>query len=79
MIKHNFKIGDKVSLKGSSYCGVSGNDIGVVTSLHCYIEVLWQGYLGKKLGCYPHKPNEIEHAIKVGEQLLFSFMSEATK
>ena len=69
-----FKIGDKVRLKGSHYCGISGNDTGKVVSITCYIEVMWGGRLGSRLGTYPHRPEEIEHVVKVGEQLLFNFM-----
>lgn len=77
MDKHSFKIGDRVKLKGGSYCGISGNDIGIVKdSKGYYIEVLWTGYLKERLGYYPHKVSEIEPAVKVGEQLLFSFMGE---
>ena len=79
MIKHNFKIGDKVKLKGS-FCGISGNDTGKVVKVKVggYIRVLWGGDLGRKLGkgdLYPHTPHEIEHIVKVGEQLLFNFMT----
>ena len=79
MKKHNFKIGDRVKLKGS-YCGVSGNDIGEVIDVSTYIKVLWSGYLGRCLGgtskIYPHRAREIEHTAAVGEQLLFDFMEE---
>ena len=74
MANHNFKIGDRVRLKGSHYCGISSNDTGKVVSITCYIGVMWGGKLGSLLGTYPHKPEEIEHAVKVGEQLLFQFM-----
>ena len=77
MIKHNFKIGDRVRLKNGSYCGIYSKDTGKVVGIKRYIEVLWGESLGKRLcsnTAYPHKPNEIEHAAKVGEQLLFNFM-----
>ncbi len=76
MVKHSFKIGDKVKLKGS-YCGVSSKATGKVVGVRGYIEVLWGGDLLERLGRgrkYPHTAYEIEHAAKVGEQLQFSFM-----
>ncbi len=75
--KYNFKVGDTVKLKGS-YCGISGNDTGKVVEVRRYVCVLWDGYLLTRLGrgrAYPHKPQEIEYAARVGEQLMFSFMT----
>lgn len=76
MDKEGFKIGDKVKLKGGSYGRYRGNDIGEVVNIDVYIEVLWGGNLKRKLGIYPHRASEIEHVVKVGGQLLFSFMNE---
>lgn len=76
MKKYNFKIGDKVKLKGSHYCGISSNDIGEVVGFGRYIEVSWRGDLGRRLGSYPHILSEIEHVFKVGQQLVFPFMEE---
>ena len=79
MIKHSFKIGDIVKLRNGFYCGIYSKDTGKVAAIKYYVEVMWSGELRKRLNYYPHKPEEIEHAVKVGEQLMFSFMSEATK
>lgn len=70
MDEHNFKIGDRVRLKGGTYCGISGDDIGVVADIGGYIEVSWEGNLGKRLGYYPHLPSEIEPVMRVGAQLM---------
>lgn len=77
MTKHSFKIGDTVKLKGF-YCGISSNDAGKVVGIGGYINVLWGGSLLERLGqgrCYPHRPDEIELVVKIGEQLQFSFMT----
>lgn len=76
MIEHNFKIGDTVKLKGS-YCGISSNATGKVVEIRGYIVVDWGGDLIARLGKgrpYPHLSQEIKHAAKVGEQLMFAFM-----
>ena len=78
MKNHSFKVGDTVKLTGV-FCGISSTDTGIVVGFGGYINVRWSGSLDKCLSCglsYPHKPSEIEHAVKVGEQLLFSFMLE---
>lgn len=49
MNKHNFKIGDRVKLKGGTYCGISGDDVGKVIDLHTYIKVSWGGVFGEKI------------------------------
>lgn len=78
MIKHSFKIGDKVKLKNSDFWDM-GNPIGVVIVFdRCYIRVSWKGTKWEegKSGTYPHLPKEIKHTVKVGEQLLFNFMKK---
>lgn len=73
--KHNFKIGDKVKLKYPQDWSM-GDSIGtIIKFIPPYIRVDWKGsdYYRKN---YPHLVREIEHTIKVGEQLLFSFMQE---
>lgn len=78
MDKKGFKIGDTVKLKAPYYCGINSSATGRVVGIRgFYVEVSWDGELRRRLGkWYPHKPSEIEHAVKVGEQLLFSFMNE---
>ena len=79
MDSHNFKIGDSVKLR-SSFCGISGNDIGRVIGINAYIEVLWKGCLRERLGeKYPHRPDEIYKVPTKGKQLEFDFMSKAIK
>lgn len=72
--KHNFKIGDRVKLKYAHDWENIGDIIGVIIRFTApYIRVDWGGEQKWKRD-YPHLPKEIEHTIKVGEQLLFSFM-----
>ena len=72
--KQGFKVGDKVKLKGN-FCGISGDDIGQVVSVSHYIRIAWTGYLRARLDdIYPHLAREIEHTVRVGEQLEFAFM-----
>lgn len=71
MDKHNFKVGDKVKLKGGFYCGMSENDIGVVVAFTApYIRVDYNIEGKYWFNNYPHLPKEIERVVNVGEQLM---------
>ena len=74
MNEHNFKIGDKVRLKDHVNFKCKGKVLTIV-DLDCgykYIPVKWEGM---RWAYFPLLPSEIEHLVKVGEQLLFSFMT----
>lgn len=68
MDKKGFKIGDKVKLKPNYVRRFrQGTKIGEIISFnHLYIRVKYDGGF---FGC-PYKENEIDHAVKIGEQLL---------
>ena len=76
MVKHDFKAGDKVKLKpcyAKRFPSVGAQTLTIVEA-DCgdkYIPV-WHKEMNWKY--FPAKPCEIEHVVKVGEQLLFSFM-----
>lgn len=72
MIKHNFKKGDKVKLKDPKGWSIS-NHIGKIVGFDMYVWVCWDkpGNLYKR---FPHLVRELEHAIKIGQQLEFGFM-----
>lgn len=76
MIKHNFKVGDKVKLKScyvKRFPSVGAQTLTIVGG-NCgdrYIHV-WHKELVWKY--FPLKPCEIEHVVVKGQQLLFSFM-----
>lgn len=73
MIKHNFKVGDKVKLK-SNYVDIfrlQGTKVGEIIEFDGkYIRVKFKG----RLWGFPYISHEIEHAVGVGEQLQFAFM-----
>lgn len=74
MDKKSFKIGDKVKLK-PTYIRVFPQtiEVGKVVGFdEGYILVSYSGCCYKE--GFPYESNEIEHVVKVGEQLLFSFM-----
>jgi hypothetical protein len=76
MAKESFKIGDRVRLTDPRNWDM-GNPIGlIITFDRCYVRVLWEGTKWNKDKGYPHLPHEIEHVVKVGEQLTFNFMKE---
>ena len=84
MIKHSFKIGDKVKYTGNIYEGAVGK-IGIITKIKgdC-ISVMYNTGIcvvcsdpdcGRgKTNTLWSRSSDIEHAVKVGEQLLFNFM-----
>lgn len=73
MIKHSFKIGNRVKLKYPNRWSMS-NLIGIVVRFDTqWIRVDWGGK-EKWTKDYPHLPGEIESIVKVGEQLMFNFM-----
>ena len=75
MKKHNFKVGDKVKLKDPRDWSM-GDKVGIIVRFTApYIQVDWEGIDEWKKN-YPHLPKEIEHIVKVGEQLMFSFMED---
>lgn len=73
MTKHNFKIGDRVKVKEPQYWSMNTRIGTVVGEDEYYINVTYEGG-GTLWKNYPHLPREIEHVIKKGEQLMFSFM-----
>ena len=84
MIKHNFKIGDKVKYIGYVYDGVAGK-IGIITAIKIdWVSVTYNtgicvvcgdpGCTYGKSDTLSCRPSSIEHVVKVGQQLLFSFM-----
>ena len=79
MEKHNFKIGDKVKLKDPRPFPHLGTRVLTIVDLDCGYKYLPVWYEGMSWSYFPVLPSEIKHVVKVGEQLLFSFMSEATK
>lgn len=75
MAKHNFKIGNKVKLKTPGDWNM-GDRVGIIVRFTApYIRVDWAGKEAWVKG-YPHLPKEIKDIVKVGEQLMFSFMGE---
>lgn len=71
MDKRGFKVGDRVKLKEPKKWSVGG--IGIITGFDIYIRVKWENG-GHRKDNFPHLPRELEHAIKVGQQLEFNFM-----
>ena len=81
MVKHSFKVGNTVKLKPryvKLFPSVGAQTLTIVEG-ECGDRYIPVWHKGMKWTYFPLKPCEIEHAIKVGEQLLFNFMSEATK
>ena len=73
MVKHNFKVGDKVRLKDPKVFPHLGTKIlTVIDFSNKFANVRHKGMI--KGAYFPLYPCEIEHIIKVGEQLLFAFM-----
>lgn len=74
MKNSGFKIGDKVKLKPQwRKTFPQTTEVGEVAGLDKnYILVTYDGCAYKE--GFPYMPNEIEHAVKVGEQLQFKFM-----
>ena len=71
MIKHSFKIGDKVTLKNPKSFSLGTEILTIVRFNGRYIKVTW----GKsKEREFPLLPNEIKYVVVKGQQLLFSFM-----
>ena len=72
MDRKGFKIGDKVKLKNPKQWSVGG--AGLIVGFDGYIRVSWEkGSINVKSN-FPHLVKEIEHVVKVGEQLMFAFM-----
>lgn len=75
MVKRSFKVGDKVRLKDHINFRCKGKVLTIIKEVgddfNKYIYVTYNGIWGSY---YPLLPNEIEHTVKVGEQLMFSFM-----
>ena len=74
MVKHSFKIGDKVKLKDPTQFAF-GRKILTIVAGDCgdvYMPVIFEGM--KVQGYFPVKPCEIEKVNIKGQQLLFSFM-----
>ena len=75
MVKHSFKIGDKVKLKDPKQF-VFGRKILTIVEGNCgdkYIPVIFEGM--EVSGYFPLYPHEIEKVNVIGQQLLFSFMT----
>ena len=71
MRSYNFKIGDKVKLKNPGSFSLDTETLKIIRFENQFIKVTWGGVKERE---FPLYPCEIEHVIKVGEQLLFSFM-----
>ena len=71
MIKHNFKIGDKVTLKNPGSFSLGIETLTIIRFEQNFIKVIWGGVKERE---FPLYPCEIKHIVKVGQQLLFSFM-----
>lgn len=72
-----FKIGDKVKLKPpyvKQFPSVGVHTLTIVEG-YCGESYIPVWHKGLPWRYFPLKPCEIEHAVKVGEQLLFSFMT----
>ena len=75
MDKGNFKIGDKVRLKNPKTFPHLGTKVLTITEADCGDKFIPVNYDGMRVsGYFPLYPFEIEHLVKVGEQLLFAFM-----
>lgn len=68
MNKKGFKVGDKVRLKDPRGWAIGG--VGVVVGFDGYIRVTWSIRSGASGVSFPHLADEIEHAVRVGEQLM---------
>ena len=70
MDKKGFKVGDRVKLKNPRDFSHLGSMILTIMEFDSkFVLVNW--------GCaetFPLYPNEIAHAVRVGEQLMFAFM-----
>ena len=73
MIKHNFKIGDKVELKNPGTFSLGIDVLTIVRIEKQFIKVIWGGVKKRE---FPLYPCEIKHVVKIGQQLLFSFMGD---
>ena len=73
MDNHNFKIGDRVRLKDPRPFPHLGTRVLTIIE----IEDKFINVEDKQVDCgyFPLYPIEIERAIKVGQQLLFDFMT----
>lgn len=75
MDRKGFKIGDKVKLKDCVNFRCKGKVLTIVKEagddFSKYLHVTYEGIKGSY---FPLKSDEIEHAVRIGEQLLFSFM-----
>ena len=86
MKNHNFKIGDKVKIaECSRFKQRIGDIVGVVVGVNEeFIRVKWktngcilcgvENVCGSRVNTWSHPLRDIKSAIKVGQQLLFSFM-----
>ena len=72
MIKHNFKIGDKVKLKNPRSFSLGTETLTIIRFDKKFIKVAWGELKEREFPLYPH---EIEYVPRKGEQLLFSFMT----
>ena len=70
-----FKIGDKIKILSSAVAiGVSRSEVGtiqIVTDIMDSTTIIITDSNGGEWGV---EPDQIEHVIKVGQQLLFNFM-----
>ena len=78
MTKHNFKIGDKVRLKNSKQFRFGAVTLTITKIINNYqfIYVIYEGISKRGYSYFPLKPCEVEPVVRIGEQLLFSFMQE---
>ena len=72
MDRKGFKIGDKVTLKNPRSFSLGTEVLTIICFQGKFIKVTW-GELKERE--FPLYPCEIKHVVKIGEQLLFSFMT----
>lgn len=82
MDKNNFKIGDEVRFCDPSRHKI-GNTTGIVVEVNRRIRVKWDtdkcvicgdNCCGVRINIWSYYPEEIEHVLRKGEQLMFKFM-----
>ena len=67
-----FKVGDKVKLKDPKSFSLGTETLTIIRFEENFIKVIWGGLKERE---FPLYPEEIEHVVKIGEQLMFDFMT----
>lgn len=80
MVEKGFKIGDKVKLKNPASFSCGDKVLTIIKEAgKDNNKFIYVTYEGESCKYFPLYPDEVELAVKVGEQLTFAFMSEITK